>query len=111
MSETGEVVLHHAALPEEVSITKAAVKRNFAVVSFSSLDRTIHRCWDTSYPPEKSKDIATVGISNQLISPPLIMRSPPDPHRPSCLIMWLEPIHYLQVFFLEFWIEMLASRF
>lgn len=44
-----------------MAITKAAIKRQFVVVAFSSLDRELHRCWDTTYPPEKSADVSTVG--------------------------------------------------
>ena len=47
-------------LPEELAVTKAALKRNLAVVAFSSMDRELHRCWDTTYPPEKSADAPVV---------------------------------------------------
>ena len=49
-----------SGLPEELAVTKAALKRNLAVVAFSSMDRELHRCWDTTYPPEKSADAPVV---------------------------------------------------
>lgn len=38
-----------AGLPEEVSISKAVLKRDYVVVAFSSLGRDLHQCWDVSY--------------------------------------------------------------
>lgn len=49
-----------AALPEEVAVTKSALKRNLVAVAFSSTDREVHRCWDTTHPPDKSTDITAV---------------------------------------------------
>lgn len=56
-------------LPEEVSVTKAALKRDFFVVAFSSSDREVHRCWDVSYnrDPESSKDMMAVGICSDAL--------------------------------------------
>ena len=50
-----------AGLPEEVSVTKAALRRDYAVVAFSSLDRQM-RCWDISYGADlaSSSDLAKV---------------------------------------------------
>jgi hypothetical protein len=44
-------------LPEEVSVTKAALKRDFAVVAFSSTDRKTHQCWDTSYSADAQNSV------------------------------------------------------
>lgn len=50
----------HAGLPEEVAIAKAALRRGWAAVAFSSIDRK-QRCWDTRLPgrePDSSSDIS-----------------------------------------------------
>ena len=47
-------------LPEEVAVTKKALRKGWAVVAFSSTDRREHQCWDSSFPPEESKDTLPV---------------------------------------------------
>ncbi|KAK9797360.1 hypothetical protein WJX73_002960 [Symbiochloris irregularis] len=49
-----------SGLPEEVAITLKALNRHWAVLAFSSSDRTRYRCWDSNFPPENSVDTLQV---------------------------------------------------
>ena len=51
-----------AGLPEEVGVARAALRRGWAAVAFSSADRE-QRCWDTHSPGrdvDSSRDVAAV---------------------------------------------------
>ncbi|EME28352.1 uncharacterized protein Gasu_41910 [Galdieria sulphuraria] len=51
-------------LPEEVSVVCEALRRNFSVVAFSSVDRW-SGCWDSFYPALGNKDVIRVHQSFQ----------------------------------------------